>query len=64
MRGAIRSELENADMVYRFREVKTVFQQEGWMDYFDIMKGGDVVISMEIMRTYENAVVDVQGLKV
>ena len=64
MRGAIRSELENADMVYRYREVKTVFQQEGWMDYFDIMKGGDVVIAMEIMRTYENAVVDVQGLKV
>ena len=64
MRGAIRSELENADMVYRYREVKTVFQQEGWMYYFDIMKGGDVVIAMEIMRTYENAVVDVQGLKV
>ena len=64
MRGAIRSELENADMVYRYREVKTVFQQEGWMDYFDIMKGGDVVIAMEFMRTYDNAVADVQGLKV
>ena len=64
MRGAIRSELENADMVYRYREVKTVFQQEGWMYYFDIMKGGDVVIAMEFMRTYDNAVADVQGLKV
>ena len=64
MRGEIQSEPENADMVYRYKEVKTIFQQECWMDYFDIMKGGDVVIAMEIMRTYENAVVDVQGLKV
>ena len=51
-------------MVYRYKEVKTIFQQEGWTNYFDIMKGEDVVIAMEFMRTYDNAVADVQGLKV
>ena len=64
MRGTIRSEPKNADMVYRYKQVKTIFQQEGWTNYFDIMKGGDVVIAMEFMCTYDNAVADVQGLKV
>ena len=64
MRGAIRSEPDNTDMVYRYKEVKTIFQQEGWTNYFDIMKGEDIVIAMEFMRTYDNAVADVQGLKV
>ena len=64
MRGAIRSEPENIDMVYGYREVKTIFQQAGWLNYFDKMKKGDVAISREFALTYENAIAEVRGLKI
>ena len=51
-------------MVYRYKEVKTIFQYAGWLDYFDKMKEGDDEISMEFTRTYDNAIVEVRGLKV
>ena len=51
-------------MVYKYREVKTIFQQAGWLDYFDKMKEGDAAITMEFSRTYGNAVAEVRGLKV
>ena len=43
-------------MVYGYREVKTIFQQAGWSEYFDKMKKGDDAIAMESMLTYDNAV--------
>ena len=64
MRGEIQSEPENADMVYRYKEVKTIFQQAGWLDYFEKMKEGDVAIAMEFALAYENAVAEVRGLKI
>ena len=51
-------------MVYRYREMKTFFQQAGWLDYFDKMKEGNIAIAMEFARTYDNAIVEVRGLKV
>ena len=64
MRGEIHSEPENTDTVYGYREVKTNFQQARWLDYFDKMKKADVVIAMEFMLTYDNAVAKVQVLKI
>ena len=64
MRGEIRSEPENTNMVYGYKEVKTVFQQVGWLDYFDKMKKGDAMIAMEFALTYDNAVPKVRGLKI
>ena len=56
MGGEIRSEPDNVDMVYRYREVKTIFQQTWWLDYFDKMKKGDCTIAMDFALTYDNAV--------
>ena len=65
MRGTIGSEPEiNTYMVYGYKEVKTIFQQVGWLDYFDKMKKGNVVIAMEFVLTYDNVVAEVQGLKI
>ena len=64
MGGGIRREPDNEDTVYRYREVKTIFQHAGWMDYFDKTKEGDVVIAMEFTHTYDNEIVEVRGLKV
>ena len=58
-RGSIRSEPKSTYMVYGYKEVKTIFQQAGWLDYFDKMKKGDVVIAMEFALTYENVVAEV-----
>ena len=56
MRGTIYSEPENTYMTYRYKELKKKFQQVGWLDYFNKMKKGDVMIAMEFMLTYDNAV--------
>ena len=56
MRGEIHIEPENTYMVYGYREVKTILQQERCLDYFDKMKKGDVAIAMEFTLTYDNAV--------
>ena len=44
--------------------MKTIFQQAGWLDYFDKMKKGDTAIAMEFSLTYDNAVAEVRGLKI
>ena len=59
MRGEIRREHENSNMVYRYREVKTIFQHAGWMDYFDKMKEGNTAIAMEFTLTYDNSAAEV-----
>ena len=51
-------------MVYGYREVKTIFQQARWLDYFDKMKKGDIAIAMEFVLTYDNAIAEVRGLKI
>ena len=56
---AIQSEPENSDMVYGNREVKTIFQQARWMEYFDKMKKGNVVVEMEFVRTFNSSTVEV-----
>ena len=43
--------------------METIFQQVGWLDYFEKMKEGDSAIAMDFAWTYNNAVAKVQGLK-
>ena len=50
-------------MVLRYKEVKTIFQKVGWLNYFYKMKEGDPLIMMEFMCTYDSVVAEVRGLK-
>ena len=55
MPRAIRSEPENSDMVYGNREVKIIFQQAGWLEYFDKMKNGNAAVALEFVLAFNSS---------
>ena len=59
MTRIIRSEPEKSDMVYGNREVKTIFQQVGWLEYFKKMKKGNAAVAMEFTRTFNSSSAEV-----
>lgn len=58
------SEPENAYLVYKNKEVKSIFQKGGWLNYFNKMRRSDRGVAMEFSRSYTQSGAKVKGVRI